>query len=122
MKDPPHVWSVNAHAECTCACQHLEFVGSPCLLTLLFFSQGQSRVERSRSHACLLQSLAPPFAFMPRLNVDQALSLLVHGIAKENGIPVAPGVHFKTQIGPAQRGPMHLSVGWHLPRDVFKNF
>ena len=45
MKNPSDMRGVNAHAKCTGACQDLELVGSPCLLSLLLFPQGQSGMK-----------------------------------------------------------------------------
>lgn len=122
MINPPYVCSVNPHSKGTCARQHLDFVGSPCLLTFLLFSQRQPSVERRRGHAGMLQSLAPAFAFVPRLHVNQPLPLLGHRITQEDRIPVAPSVHLETQIGPAKRGAVYEGAGWHLPCHVRQHF
>ncbi len=76
VKDPSHMGCVDAHAKRTGAGQHLQCPVLPLTLSALLFFRGQPCMVRGASNAQGLQPLPPPFAFMPRLNVNEALALL----------------------------------------------
>lgn len=121
MKDPAYVRRVNAHPKGTCARKDLQFPFHPKPLPTLFFFGRKSRVIRCPSNSRRHHPLSPPFTFMTRLNVHQALISALKDVVQKGRIAVTPTRNFKPQIGPPHGSPVNDHTWRHLICDVMED-
>ena len=122
MKDPTHVRGVNAHAKRAGARQHLNFAVKPPSLSFLLFLCREPGVKCGCPQPGLFEPLGPPFTFVTRLNVHQALPLLFCCVVQQDGVSVAPKCHFVSKVGTTHRCAVHLKIQRELGGNVVQNF